>query len=201
MTTSKSRTFLAGVYYKGAARRWALVHRPRRQPSRIFYEHVRGDAIGALAFEDHHEIDDTRAPVLASPAANDIYTNLADFFHTCARLTGLKQATPCYSPDRSIATGLLLESGDGHRQVVGQVRLDLLGNAIPITDETDEMILVFDVNAGRYPYVAQVVTEPSEVRLDAFAHMSVRARGRIDWFWSRGQCFIVYEGQQSPRTS
>lgn len=173
--------------------------RPGQEASQMFYE-ASHTGINALAFENDHHSTPNQEFHSPLPPATSIRMSQQDYFYSSSELRGLQYITPCRTEDRSGITGLLLSFADGHRESVGQVRLDLLTEHLNVS-ENQTAVLGFRKKEGKHPspYVADIASLDSELGNDFVSIMQIFCKGKLEWFWTWFQCYVMYEGQESPR--
>lgn len=196
---TRTAVFLAGIYSTRSSRQWALVDQPVRTRSRIFYGTVDGH-INILAFENQFQTKFGQHFQQPTSSPHSIITNQEDYFYNSLDLAGLVIITPCRTKGDKAVSGLLLHFADGHRDSVGEVRLDSLGQTLNIS-EKETVVLGFRRHDGRYPYVSDIATSSSKFESGFISVIRLFAAGRLEWFWSHRQCYVIYEGERSPETA
>ncbi|RSL57077.1 hypothetical protein CEP54_008467 [Fusarium duplospermum] len=168
MKTNKNRIFRT----EDAPRRpydsisWKLVDRPYNEPSRVFFQCWKLYGISHLAFESPKpngggDVGSIRAgePLIPKP----VKSIGEHVFFTSAVLKDVIKITPCRHADKPGISGMLLTYADGHRESLGEVRLNGLQEPIEI-DERDTMWLGFEHDDVRTehacPYVVEMAFEP-----------------------------------------
>jgi hypothetical protein len=128
-----------------------------------------------------------------------------EFYHTSAKLEGVREITPCHSNRRSFLsqiTGLLLEYIDGSQRSIGQVRLDFLGTPKKVTTET--MLIRFlgdEDSACLMPWHSGIqsfdfINPTSEVRDQ---DLKVPMKGRLDWITYMFDFRITHHENDEPQ--
>ena len=124
-----------------------------------------------------------------------------NYFHTSVNLKGLIGIVPCRAAGEGIITGLLLFFRGGHREVVGQVRLDSLReNETVEMNEMKITSLGFNRLEGGFPQLVAISasTQPPQAEETYEGTIELSSSGVLDWYWSLRQCYVMYEGQDSP---
>ncbi|KAL7948771.1 hypothetical protein V8C42DRAFT_312291 [Trichoderma barbatum] len=196
--TSTGRVFIAGIYTQHlcCSKGWSLIDRPCQK--QIFFE-ASDTEITALAFESDSPIPPMSPFSIYKPSGNSVYTNIEDFFYSDHDLAGLVAVTPCKHGKYPGYTGMLLHFSNGHRESVGQVRLDCLCPPISLENSTS-LFLAFNRRNSTHPYVAAIMATPSSPDLNFETAIELTFDGKLEWFWSCNQCHVVYKDQKSPRT-
>lgn len=169
---------------------WSLVFEPPAVPNRVFFQDCE-DGIGTLAFET------TTAPisrVLSSRAIRSPLLSTEICFYSSSCLQGLIGVIPCTLNSVAIS-GLTLVFADGHRECVGQVRVDRAGEHLPVRDT---WFITFTRDREGRPFVASVILRSGDESTTDDA-MEVSCNGVLEWFWSSRQCLLRYKGQESLR--
>lgn len=156
--------------------------------------------ISSLAFEsDKPARPESPFPILRasevpSPSA------IEDFFYSGHDLTDLVKVTPCKFVDREGYSGMLLHFSAGRRESVGSVRLDCLCPSIDLERSGTSLFLVFERRVDLHPYVAEITTTPCSTETGYEPMLELSCDGRLEWWWSRHQTYVIYKGQQSLST-
>ncbi|KND90067.1 hypothetical protein TOPH_05274 [Tolypocladium ophioglossoides CBS 100239] len=199
VATNKGRIFVGGAYLKQRSLQpFVLVERLSRETSRIFFEDST-DSIGTLAFASDAPRAENLTFIYPQPSRNRVYVTTEDFFFSSHRLEGLAEIIPLIIKDRAGVSGMLLLFSDGHRESVGQVRLDSLDPSVAVGD-AHSWFLAFGRMDGKYPYVTALGTTRSEVERDSDLVLQLFHDGTLEWIWSHRQCLVIYEGQKSLET-
>ncbi|KAL6879171.1 hypothetical protein J3F83DRAFT_725345 [Trichoderma novae-zelandiae] len=195
--TSLGRVFIAGVYCDylySRPRWWSLLDRPGQ--TRMFFEDS-DEEITVLAFEGPRPM----GPNLAFPphlpsAEPPIYPHLEEYFYFDHRLTGLERVTPCKVGNRPGFTGLMLHFANGHRESVGQVRLDCLCAPIPLQDSASWYLAFKKGDDGESSYLAAITATSPSPDADFEKVLPLSFRGRLEWFWSSRRCYVIHDETQ-----
>lgn len=174
------------------------MERPRRDGSRILFEDQDG-RINTLAFESEAPKTGALPFPCPVPSLNKVYLAQDDFFFSSHNLKDLIEITPCAMKEGIGITGLLLLFADGHRACVGQIRLDSLSASVTVSDY-DPWYLSFGRLENIYPHVTALGVTRAEVEEGNHCVLEIFCHGKLEWIWSRRQCFVMYEGQISPYT-
>ncbi|KAM0415904.1 hypothetical protein ACHAPT_013115 [Fusarium lateritium] len=209
MKTSKNRIFhIEGVsyqptsFYNGVP--WTLVDQSGKEPSRVSSQCWTLYGISHLAFEsprlrDKGDAGSIRAGEPDIPKQVEIIEE--QVFITSATLENLAKITPCRHADKLGISRMLLTYTDGHREVLGEIRLNGLQDPVYLTPGRDTMWLGFKHNDVRTkdscPYVAEVAFTPLDVVPKDVLVVSLR--GRLVWWWSCYQDCLIFEDQTSPK--
>lgn len=127
--TNKGRTAIIGAWPLGVYHEWALVNRPSKQPSSIFYEAC-NNSIRILAFESPlPEPRETRFSILTPLSPRPESAPREAYFYTSASLDDVTAVTPCRCRigETPVTKGLLLHHVDARVSCVGEVHLNALG--------------------------------------------------------------------------
>ncbi|KAK3300334.1 uncharacterized protein B0H64DRAFT_380644 [Chaetomium fimeti] len=177
---------------------WTLLNRPRKEPSRIFYD-TSDSRMGVLAFETPPPESDGQRPASLTPLSPGPESGpLEPYFYSSSDLSGVTAVTPCERRfgETSVIRGLLLHHADAHVSCVGEVRLDSLGCPLKVEGP---IWLGFSTTRGA-PCVTQIATSrPAET--DAVDWLALPCRGQLEWWYSFRQCRVHHEGRASPATS
>ncbi|KAH6973643.1 hypothetical protein BKA56DRAFT_592212 [Ilyonectria sp. MPI-CAGE-AT-0026] len=194
--TSKGRIFIIGArdFDSQFPNIWWLVDTPTQQPSQIYFEDS-CKSIETFAFETPEPDCTGRNFFEPKPLIAHFGVNyLEDFFFNSADLEGLCAVMPCKPRGLETPVGMLLLYSDGHRESIGEVRLDCLTAPIKIIP-SGSLWLGFELKDGRLPNVAEVSLVPSG---RSCQYLQLRCFGRLEWQWSYRQCTVSYRHQHSP---
>lgn len=125
-------------------------------------------------------------------------TSAESFFYASASLADVEFLEPCKF-DHHI-TGILLHYRDGSRVVVGQVRLDRLGQKQHVPRDATIRFVVTR-NLAQCPKVKAVLVLLPDMRERLprmnVGDLEVTCRGRLEWWYTWRQCQLAHEGRTS----
>ncbi|KAF4447880.1 hypothetical protein F53441_8630 [Fusarium austroafricanum] len=175
----------------------------RTRPCHFWYNY-HGDGVDHLAFDSEDKRTDK----------NEVFTHLQgqyalcssaagpQTFSTSARLENVVELIPCrsWAPRSTGIVGLIFIYSDGHRESVGQVRLDHLLDPIKV-EPTGDMWLGFRAipNGGAVAEAMRVIPSigqtihggnPSE---EGLKWMRITWKGCLNWQFWYGRCFVAYD--------
>lgn len=150
----------------------------------------------SLAFEgDKPEPPEFPFP-LPTPSQGSSPSVIEDYFYSDHDLTGVESVTPCKFSDKPGYSGMLLHFSNGHQESVGQVRLDCLCPSMDLESSTS-WFLVFKRRSDLHPYVAAITTTACSSKTDIEEVVELSCDGRLEWWWSRHQTYVIYKNQKS----
>lgn len=120
--------------------------------------------------------------------------NPQQLFSTFARLASMVKVTPCYRTIDGIlsVSGLLLEYKSGRRESVGQVRLDQLGDALPVEPEMD-LWLGSRRLSGQYNRIVSCAVDLScPAHEDGVTFSNYNWQGMLEWRTSDKQDIVFH---------
>lgn len=150
-----------------------------------------------MAFETSKPILQNVQFNLPTPSANNIDTDEELFYYACPSLENLETITMCHMNQSNVISGLLLHYAGGHRECVGQVRPDRLGKSLNL-DGGQPFFVGFELISGKFPQVTEIEMDQADLRTNR--SMRIGGNGSLEWWWSRRQCQLLYEGTASPET-
>ncbi|KAG8673851.1 hypothetical protein FPOAC2_07320 [Fusarium poae] len=195
-TTNRGRTAVFGLYGHASVNIQRVAAIPRR-PSRIYYNQP--DARGtrnadfiALENSDTTTQDNIpKMPVSVSPCpdthGNEIWV------HTSCNMRRLTGIQPCINTSASHrpVVGMLLYYHDGHRESIGQFRLDWSIKPIAV-GETDKLYISGKRMKKSWGYVASVTTQaPLDRGVDCW--LDVPQVGVLEWWFSSRHSVLFYD--------
>ncbi|KAF4963231.1 hypothetical protein FSARC_8729 [Fusarium sarcochroum] len=207
LRTNKGRVLALGAHhgmYEKEITYERLTSFPKSGPQRFWYSCPQ-DGIDCFAFDTLDLRCSRQEPRVLNNPNTFVHSGIGDQnFFTTAKLENVVEVTPCkaWGPGTTGIVGLVFLYSDGHRDSVGQVRLDHLMSPIEIdsTHEQHDMWLAtrdyhYNGSSGNYFTVVEMMRvmpsfaeninggNPAE---EGLRWMRVRWRGRLDWlFWYR----------------
>ncbi|KAJ3542132.1 hypothetical protein NM208_g4267 [Fusarium decemcellulare] len=193
---------------------WRLVDQPRREEHQIFYESSSLDNIKSIAFDSREVTMDginNFDPVRAINRLPDFLHCQDDFFYTSASLNSVVQVTACRAPDTSAITGMMLQYDNGHKEGLGEVRLDCLDTPIQVGGEGREKLwLRFQYDPSgivdEHPRLVEMQFFPLGAVSDTetvawYTCLELSWEGQLEWWWNPQQCQVFYgdKGSLEPR--
>jgi hypothetical protein len=127
-------------------------------------------------------------------------------FATTAALDGVVEVVPCtsWAPGSTGIVGLIFTYSDGHREAVGQIRLDHLLAPMRV-DQTGDMWLGFRqlsygivIEALRLIHSNGKTIYGGNTSENGLRWYRVVWRGRLDWFFWYGRSFVSHHAQSVP---
>ncbi|KAF9770073.1 hypothetical protein IL306_012424 [Fusarium sp. DS 682] len=196
-STNRGRTAVFGLYGHDNVdlRRVAAL---ARTPCRIYFNQA--DASGTLnvdfiAPEDNGttttQDNIPSMPVSVSPCPisepNEVWV------HTSCSMRRLTSIQPCINASASHRpiVGMLLYYHDGHRESIGQFRLDWSIKPFSI-GETDKLYICCKRTKKSWGYVASVMTQPPLHRQEG-RWLDVAQVGVLDWWFSSRHSVLFYD--------
>ncbi|KAI0871556.1 hypothetical protein GGS24DRAFT_471244 [Hypoxylon argillaceum] len=133
-----------------------------------------------------------RLPAALSPYPHSM--SYEDYLYTTASVENVSHVRPCRV--ESIITGLVFDYADGHRECVGQIRLDCL-EAPTMIDVSQKMWLKVSLSPRGFPQVVDVGFSPKS---KSDEYICIVWRGSLEWWVSLNQCQLYHDGQASLST-
>lgn len=164
----------------------------------IFFD-CSGMEIFSLAFESAKPVPPEFPLPMPKPTGGSSPSIIEDYFYSDHDLTGLVKITPCKFSDQPGYSGMLLLFSNGHQESVGQIRLDCLCPSMDLERSTP-WFLGFKRRSDQHPYVAAITTIPSSSEMDLGTVLELSCDGRLEWWWSRHQTYVLYKDQKSIYT-
>lgn len=133
------------------------------------------------------------------PSGEIAKAKMEEFFFSSAQLHGIVEVTPCESllGHTAAITGLVLHYSDGHRECLGQVRLDHLLS--PLTAAGSRAMWLGFSSTADGPCVRKVEFSRPEQSAE-LVWLEVSWSGTLEWWFSYRQCRVHYGQQASPET-
>lgn len=195
-STNRGRTAVFGLYGHENVDLWRVVTLPH-SPCRAFFNQPSSSsrhAVELIALESVAVVASQDAtpslPVSVSPCP---YTQYNEFWiHSSCSLRHLTLVHVCIdksAPHRPVV-GMLLHYVDGHRESVGQYRLDW--SIEPITvGETDRLYICGKRTKKSWGYVATVAAGPPLNRAEG-CWLDVAQTGLLEWWFSSRHSVLCY---------
>jgi hypothetical protein len=175
--------------------KWFQVGSLSDTSSRIYFNYARR-GIHLIAYGQL--IVSTHPLSLQRPSCYPKGNTIGEYFFTTASLERVAHITICQRVMEATSpiVGLLLRYSNGDRSCVGEFRLDSANETIEVgTSET--LSLGFAKTAHRYPYVARVQVCPP-IETDSLVWLVLPWKGKLEWWFSSGQCRVYHDKQMSP---
>lgn len=167
--------------------------------------------IGGLAFEDPSPVAQGFQPfdpTTIVPPMPDFRYCVEPFFFSSANLHNLSKITVCQIPDKRGISGLLLTYKNGHKEALGEVRLNCLEPPIDVgkqdrvwlrfeydpTGIIDEHPRLVEISFSPIEPIMRDGTDPAVVGINC---LEVLFTDELHWWWSSLQCQVFYDGQGS----
>ncbi|KAF9779368.1 hypothetical protein IL306_001913 [Fusarium sp. DS 682] len=174
------------------------------QPSRFWFS-CHGDGVDCLAFDSEDKRHDkNEAPRLQDPSAWSSMRNTQQVINTSASLGDVTEVVPCraWAPGSSGIVGLIFTYSDGHKESVGQVRLDHLLPPNKVELGGEMWLGIRQCHSGGVivhsmrliPGTGQSIHggNPSQAGLN---WVRIAWRGRLYWDFCYRRCFIYFNEQ------
>ncbi|KAM0551751.1 hypothetical protein ACHAPJ_008319 [Fusarium lateritium] len=214
LRTNKGRVLTLGTHpnmYEQEITYERLTSFPKPGPQRFWYSYPQ-DGVDCFAF-DTPDLRCSRQNIPSELNNPNIFVHSGlpgQGFFTTAKLENVVEVTPCkaWGPGTTGIVGLVFLYSDGHRDAVGQVRLDHLMSPIAVdqTNEHHDMWLAARDHHckdswGSFITVVEMMRvmpsfaeninggNPSE---EGLQWMRVRWRGRLDWFFWYRSCRVSF---------
>ncbi|EWY89299.1 hypothetical protein FOYG_10190 [Fusarium oxysporum NRRL 32931] len=190
---------------------WELASTPAMDNYRIYYDSMSSMGIGGLAFEDPSPVAQGFQPfdpTTIVPPMPDFRYCVEPFFFSSANLHNLSKITVCQIPDKRGISGLLLMYKNGHKEALGEVRLNCLEPPIDVgkqdrvwlrfeydpTGIIDEHPRLVEISFSPIEPIMRDGTDPAVVGINC---LEVLFTDELHWWWSSLQCQVFYDGQGS----
>ncbi|EWG39822.1 hypothetical protein FVEG_02515 [Fusarium verticillioides 7600] len=211
LRTSKGREVFLGFVGAIPDLDWELVSTPAMNNYRFCYDSMSYMGIGGLAFEDPSPIAQGVQPLDPTtivPPMPDFRYCVEPFFFSSANLQDLSKIKVCQIPYERGISGLLLTYINGHKEALGEVRLNCLESPIGVgkqdrnwlrfeydpTGIIDEHPRLVEISFSRIKPIIRDGTDPATAGLNC---LEVLFTDELHWWWSPLQCQVFYEGQGS----
>ncbi|GKU06144.1 hypothetical protein FLAG1_09081 [Fusarium langsethiae] len=210
LRTNKGRVFVLGTHinqYDVNIKYDRLTSFPTAKHARFWFS-CREDCVDYLAFdtENRRHNKDLFHRQLEGPFALCSSGVAIQSFATSAPLKDVVKVVPCrsWAPGSTGIVGLVFTYSDGHREAVGQVRLDHLLAPMQVEPTGDMWLGVRELSYGTVVEAMRLV--PSNGRTVYGGNTSEAGlwwyrlswRGRLDWFFWYGRCFVSHHAQPVP---
>lgn len=181
---------------------------PSSTNAKFWYSCLEG-CVDHLAFVTADRRHDKNEPcaLLVGPAAVLSSSGVGNqYFFTTAKLEDVVRVVPCqaWAPGSTGIVGLLFIYSDGHREAVGQIRLDYLLPSMSADPRGDMWLGVrplsygFVVDAIRLIPSAGKTVYGGNSSEDGLTWHRVEWKGRLEWLVWYGSCFIAHHQQPVP---
>ncbi|KAH7196541.1 uncharacterized protein B0J16DRAFT_377003 [Fusarium flagelliforme] len=211
LRTNKGRVFVLGTH-PNDTRLPVTLDRLTSFPSSTnakFWYSCLGGCVDHLAFvtEDRRHDKNDPCALLVGPAAVLSSSGVGNqYFYTMAKLEDVVRVVPCqaWAPGSTGIVGLLFIYSDGHREAVGQIRLDYLLPSLSADPAGDMWLGVrqlsygFVVDAIRLIPSAGKTVYGGNSSEDGLNWHRIEWRGRLEWLVWYGSCFISHQQQTVP---
>ncbi|KAI1019844.1 hypothetical protein LB504_009378 [Fusarium proliferatum] len=211
LRTSKGREVFLGFVGAIPDLDWELASTPAMNNCRFYYDSMSSTCIGGLAFEDPSPVTQGVQPfdpTTIVPPMPDFRYCVELFFFSSANLKGLSEITVCKVPDKRGISGLLLAYTNGHKEALGEVRLNSLEPPIGVgkqdriwlrfeydpTGIIDEHPRLVEISFSRIEPIIRDGTDPTIAGINC---LEVLFTDELHWWWSPLQCQVFYNGQGS----
>ncbi|KAH7200293.1 hypothetical protein DER44DRAFT_813674 [Fusarium oxysporum] len=211
LRTSKGREVFLGFVGAIPDLDWELASTPAMDNYRIYYDSMSSMGIGGLAFEDPSPVAQGFQPfdpTTIVPPMPDFRYCVEPFFFSSANLHNLSKITVCQIPDKRGISGLLLTYKNGHKEALGEVRLNCLEPPIDVgkqdrvwlrfeydpTGIIDEHPRFVEISFSPIKPIMRDGTDPAVVGINC---LEVLFTDELHWWWSSLQCQVFYDGQGS----
>ncbi|KAJ4285807.1 hypothetical protein BFJ63_vAg4733 [Fusarium oxysporum f. sp. narcissi] len=211
LRTSKGREVCLGFVGAIPDLDWELASTPAMDNYRIYYDSMSSMGIGGLAFEDPSPVAQGFQPfdpTTIVPPMPDFRYCVEPFFFSSANLHNLSKITVCQIPDKRGVSGLLLTYKNGHKEALGEVRLNCLEPPIDVgkqdrvwlrfeydpTGIIDEHPRLVEISFSPIEPIMRDGTDPAVVGINC---LEVLFTDELHWWWSSLQCQVFYDGQGS----
>ncbi|KAG5773829.1 hypothetical protein H9Q72_000555 [Fusarium xylarioides] len=211
LRTSKGREVFLGFVGAIPDLDWELASTPSMNNYRFYYDSMSSMGIGGLAFEDPSPVTQSVQPfdpTTIVPPMPDFRYCVEPFFFSSANLQGLSEITVCQIPNKRGISGLLLTYANGHREALGEVRLNCLEHPIDVgkqdriwlrfeydpTGIIDEHPRLVEISFSRIEPIIRDGTDPAIAGINC---LEVLFTDELHWWWSSLQCQVFYQDQGS----
>ncbi|KAF5982935.1 hypothetical protein FBULB1_4047 [Fusarium bulbicola] len=209
LQTSKGREVFLGFVGAIPDHDWELASTPAISNYRSYYESLSSMWIGGLAFEYPSPVTQGVPPfdpTTILPPMPDFRYCVEPFFFSSANLQCLSEITVCQIPDIRGISGLLLTYTNGHKEALGEVRLNCLEPPIDVgkqdriwlrfeydpTGIIDENPRLVEISFSR---IEPTIRDGADPAIAGLNRLEVLSTDELHWWWSSLQCQVFYEGQ------
>lgn len=182
---------------------WALLDRPSKQTSRIFYN-TSSAGIYRLGFETPSPTPNSQRSTLPTPLSLSPTTWQEFYYYTSAALDGVTTVTPSMHQvaGTSVIIGLLLhDSNAPTTSCVGQIRLDSLGCPLEVGASQRLWLGFLSMRTGGHCVAKVATSPPSDIDAYTLTWLALPYHGMLEWWFSHRQCRVHHGGQASPATT
>ncbi|RGP64380.1 hypothetical protein FLONG3_9567 [Fusarium longipes] len=204
LRTNKGRVFVLGTQTNkpGVSIEYdRLTSFPNAKHARFWFSYREG-CVDYLAFdtEDRRQDKNEQNRLLQGPFALCSSGVANQFFATTASLEDVVQVAPCksWAPGSTGIVGLVFTYSDGHREAVGQIRLDHLLSPIKVVPTGDMWLGVRELSYGCVIEKLRLIHSNGRTIYGGNTSEAglrwcrVSWLGRLDWDFWHGRCFISH---------
>ncbi|KAF5020171.1 hypothetical protein F66182_7811 [Fusarium sp. NRRL 66182] len=198
-TTNRGRTAVFGLYgHKNIGIRRLAALSPN--PSRVYFNDTNSwlnqHSVALMGFEQGKAIAPfdnlPKLPVAISNYPSSISSEV--WLHTSCSMAHLTEIQPCVDKTRTHQPiiGMLLHYADGHRECVGQFRLDWASELIMLS-ETDNVFICGKRTGEGRGYVS-TITASAPVGDSSERWLHIEQTGTLEWWFSLRHSVLYYNG-------
>ncbi|KAF4455321.1 hypothetical protein F53441_2335 [Fusarium austroafricanum] len=217
MRTNKDRVLWHAYATQLEETTWVLADFPRGSVTTIYYGSDAQVGVGAIAFRSPSPSSEPLGrfdPLATIPPVPDFRYCIEEFFGGSIDLAGVVEVTFCrleHKPE--IISGMLFRFAGGHREALGEVRLNGLQEPMLLGGEGREVIYLefgydptgvvpehpnlLDASFARFEEPPEDLNPANHPDVAGHRFLEVSWEGTLEWWWSPLQCLIVYEGRAS----
>ncbi|KAF5559385.1 hypothetical protein FMEXI_17 [Fusarium mexicanum] len=169
-----------------------------------------GDAMGITSDQQGREVflGFPFEPTTIVPPMPDFRYCVEPFFFSSANLQCLSEITVCQIPDIRGISGLILTYTNGHKEALGEVRLNCLEPHIDVGKQ-DRIWLRFEYDPtgiiNEHPRLVEIsfsrieptIRDGTDPAIAGMNCLEILFTEKLHWWWSSLQCQAFYEGQGS----
>ncbi|XEU97718.1 hypothetical protein FSHL1_003004 [Fusarium sambucinum] len=210
LRTNKGRVFVLGTHvnqYELNAKYDRLTSFPTPQQARFWFSCHEG-CVDYLAFDTEdqcHNKNEFRRQLqgISALCSSGVPTQT---FASSAPLKDVVEVVPCrsWAPGSTGIVGLLLTYSDGHREALGQIRLDHLLAPMKTDPKGDMWLGLRSPGRGSVVEAMRLIPSTGETiyggnTSETGLHWhNAKWQGRLDWFFWYGLTFLTYSPQPIP---
>ncbi|EXK78195.1 hypothetical protein FOQG_17119 [Fusarium oxysporum f. sp. raphani 54005] len=195
-TTNRGRTAVFGLYgHAGVDSRRIAALPPK--PSRVYYNQPGASGtlnVDVIALENSGTTAQDNIPSMPVSVSPCPYTQSNEIWvHTSCSMRRLTGIQPCIdaSASHQPVIGMLLYYHDGHRESIGQFRLDWSIEPFAV-GETDKLYISGKRTKKNWGYVANVTTQAPLDRAEG-RWLDVAQVGALEWWFSSRHSVLFYD--------